>query len=600
MAGSASNNWHDFCILQGMSLFEGLNIATRGLAAAQMGINVSGQNMVNANVEGYSRKRIEQNADWRKDAAYGQMGFGVEVYAVNRIRDQFIDRLVNEELTRYGYFSVKDAAYNRIESIFHEPDDAALNSLMNKFWNSWSDLANNPDKAGARETLRSTAETMVGQFQYVMTQMRSYQNTINDEIEARINKINELTTSIDHCNRVVTGSEGPRKSNANDTRDQRDKLLEELAQLINIDYYEDELGAVIVSTSGNMLVSAAKNHEILMRHVAYDSDDGYQHSRIEATWALTGKEFVPTAGEMKALMDIRDIEIPKYQDYINSLARTMITEVNKIHQNAYALTGMTFIDFFDPDPNKFNASKIAISAAVKTNINNIAAAAGGQKVSSPTIDVLPNGVDPIIIGPLTPTPPSSATQLLDLTTFAEDYRYISKNTLEISYTDPISGKTMQLHEGKDYDIDWNTAQITFKYSAVDNAFSDPTGLQVSIKFDYHESGFGGPADGDAALLISQLRDKALMQSDVLGKTTQTMGQFYAGALGRLGVERNEAAAGLDTRTYALQQLKNRQDEVMGVAIDEEMAIMMKYEYTYQASARYFSTINSMLDTLLNM
>jgi len=583
-----------------MSLFEGLNIATRGLAAAQLGINTSGQNIVNANVEGYSRKRIEQNAEWRKDAAYGQLGFGVEVYAVNRIRDQFIDRLVNEELTRYGYFSVKDAAYNRIESIFNEPDEASLNSLMNKFWNSWSDLANNPDKAGARETLRSTAETMVGQFQYIMNQMRSYKNTLNDEIEARVNTINEIIVSIDRCNKVVTATEAPRGSNANDTRDQRDKLLEELAQLINIDYYEDDMGAVIVSTSGNMLVSAARSHEILMRHSAYTASDGHQYSMVEMSFALTAKEFVPASGEMRALLDIRDIEIPRYEEYINSLAKTMITEVNKIHQNAYALTGMTFIDFFDSDPSKFSATNMSLSAAVKNNINNIAAAAGGQKISSPILDVLPNGVDPIIIGPLTPTPPDSPVQLLDLTTFAGDYRYICKNTLEISYTDPASGKTMQLHEGKDYDIDWNTAQITFKYSAVDNAFSDPAGLQVSIKFDYHESGFGGPADGDAALLISQLRDKALMQSDVLGKTTQTMSQFYTGALGRLGVERNEAAAGLDTRTSALQQLKNRQNEIMGVAIDEEMAIMMKYEYTYQASARYFSTINSMLDTLLNM
>jgi len=583
-----------------MSLFEGLNIATRGLAAAQMGINTSGQNVVNANVEGYSRKRIEQSSDWRRDGAYGQMGFGVEVYAVNRIRNQFIDRLVVEESTRYGYYSMKDAAFQRIESIFYEPSEHALNQLMNNFWNGWSDLANNPDKAGARETLRSTAETMVGQFHYLTTQLRSYKNTINDEIEARVNRINEITKSIDRCNRVVTGMEAALNHNANDTRDQRDLLLEELAKLINIDYYEEDTGAVVVSTSGNMLVSAAKNHELLMSHTSYRSDDGYQYSRVGVSYALTGREFIPTHGEMKALIDTRDIEIPRYEEYINSIAKTMITEVNKIHQNSYALTGMTFIDFFDPDPSKFNAAGISISAAVKTNINNIAAAAGGQKMNTSTIDVLPNGVDPIIIGPLTANP-SGAAQLLDLTNYSEEsYRFIYKNSLEISYTDPITNETKYLHEGKDYDIDWNTAQITFKYSAVDNAFSDPAGLQVSIRFDYHKSGFGGPADGDAALAISQLRDKALMQSDVLGKNTQTINQFYAGALGRLGVERNEAAAGLDTRISALEQIKTRQNEVMGVALDEEMAIMMKYEYTYQASARYLTTINSMLETLLNM
>jgi len=576
-----------------MSLFEGLNVATRGLAAAQMGINTSGQNMVNANVEGYSRKRIEQSSDWRRDGAYGQMGFGVEVYAVNRIRDQFVDRLVIEESTRYGYYSMKDAAFHRIESIFNEPSSSALNQLMNNFWNGWSDLANDPNKAGARETLRSTAESMVGQFQYLTTQLRSYKNTINDEIAARVHKINELTASIDRCNRVVSGTEGALSHNANDTRDQRDRLVEDLAKLINIDYYEDDLGSVIISTGGNMLVSAAKNHELLMRQDAYKANDGHQYSRVEISYELTGKEFKPSMGELKALLDIRDVEIPKYEEYINSIAQTMITEVNKIHQNSYALTGMTFIDFFDPDPAKFNAAGISLSTAVKTDINNIAAAVGGQKQSSQALS--------FTVDPLSVTPPDAPTQLLDLTTYGNDsYRYIYKNSLEISYTDPVSGEPKTLHEGKDYDIDWHTARITFKYSAVDNAFGDPAGLQVTIRFDYHESGFSGPSDGDAALAISRLRDQSLMQSDVLGKNTQTVNQYYAGILGRLGVERNDAAKGLDTRTYALEQLKIRQNEIMGVSLDEEMAIMMKYEYTYQASARYLTTINSMLDTLLNM
>jgi len=71
-------------------------------------------------------------------------------------------------------------------------------------------------------------------------------------------------------------------------------------------------------------------------------------------------------------------------------------------------------------------------------------------------------------------------------------------------------------------------------------------------------------------------------------------------LGRLGVERNDAAAGLDTRTFALAQLKVRQDEIMGVNLDEEIASLIQYQYTYQASARYLTTINTMLETLLNM
>ncbi|MDR2579785.1 MAG: hypothetical protein LBC85_02175 [Fibromonadaceae bacterium] len=150
-----------------MSLFSGLDIAARGLNASQIAINVIGQNITNASDPNYSRKRIEQSSDWRRDGSFGQMGFGVQVYTINRIRDQFIDRLVNEEATRYGYYEMKSRAFDRIESIFAEPRDHALNSLLNEFWNGWAEVANDPAKAGPREALRSTTEALVTQFNYI-------------------------------------------------------------------------------------------------------------------------------------------------------------------------------------------------------------------------------------------------------------------------------------------------------------------------------------------------------------------------------------------------------------------------------------------------
>ncbi len=583
-----------------MSLFEGLNVATRGLAAAQVGLAVTGQNLTNASTEGYSRKRIEQSAEWKRDGSFGQMGFGVEVYSINRVRDQFVDRLLNEEYTRYGYYSVKDAAYNRIEDVFNEPSKTALNSLMNNFWNSWMDVSNNPKDLAAREILRENTETMTNQFRYVMTQLRSYKNTINDEIESRVHRVNELTKGIYDCNVVIAATENTIGNKANDTRDQRDKLLSELAKLVDVDYFEEENGAIVVSSGGNMLVSLAKSHELAINRTEITELDGYQYSRVEITSALTGLPYIPKHGEMKALIDVRDIEIPKYEEYMNELARTMITEVNNLHQNGYGLNGLTYIDFFDRDPSKFNAANISLSQAIKDDLHNIAAGEGGKKTHvelgiTNTINIPQLSEPPA-------TPPDDSSYVFDLVNDTQngtpDYRYIYKNSLEIGYTDS-NGVLQVLQEGKDYDIDYNTAQITFKYSAT-NAFGDPAGLDITIKFDHHATGFSGPDDEGNARLISQLRDKTLMQADIFGNSNQTMGQFYSGMLGRLGTERNEAAAGLETRTYAVEELRKRQDEIMGVEINEEIANLIQYQHTYQASARYLTTINTMLETLLNM
>jgi flagellar hook-associated protein 1 FlgK len=165
------------------------------------------------------------------------------------------------------------------------------------------------------------------------------------------------------------------------------------------------------------------------------------------------------------------------------------------------------------------------------------------------------------------------------------------------------GKKVPLQEGRDYDIDYSTGLITFKYSA-NGYFSDSAPnagpRAVNIEFDYHENGYGGPGDGDNAHALAALRDKAVMQSDLFGKDTQTINQFYSGMLGRLGTERNKAESGFQTRGFALLQLKTQQQEVMGVNMDEEISNLIKYQHTYTASARYLTTINTMLETLLNM
>jgi len=567
-----------------MSLFEGLNVATRGLSAAQLGINVTGQNITNAGTEGYSRKRIEQSAEWRRDGSYGQMGFGVEVYSINRIRDQFLDRLVNDEYTRYGYYSVKDSSYARIEDIFNERTNYSLNSLLNDFWNGWDDVSKNPESAGARETLRSTTESLVTQFHYLTTQFRAYKETINDEIEARVNTINELTAGIYRCNMTIAAAENSLGNKANDTRDQRDLLLQKLAQLVDVDYHEDEHGILTVSSNGQMLVSAAKSHQLVVSRSQFTAEDGYQYSRVDISHELTGTAYIPKQGELRALIDVRDVDIPKYENAVNDLAKTLITEVNKIHQSGYALSGLSFIDFFDSDPQNFNAANIKLGQAIKDDINNIAAGIGGKILN---VDMKNFSAD---LDTTTPDKPILKLQDID-----EQYRHICKGSLTIEGGVP----PRILREGVDYYVDYQNAQIVFHDSSGEIAAGAAAG-NLRLSFDYNVTGYSGPGDGDNALLLSQLRNKLLMQGDVFGNSTQTVNGFYSGILGRLGTERNEAAAGLNSRVDALQQLATRQNEIMGVNLDEEIANLIQYQHTYQASARYLTTINTMLETLLNM
>jgi flagellar hook-associated protein 1 FlgK len=364
-------------------------------------------------------------------------------------------------------------------------------------------------------------------------------------------------------------------------------MLEELAKLVDVDYHEDELGILTVSCNGQILVSAAKNHELIASRTNLTTNDGYEYSRLEVTLSTTSKPFMPKYGELKALMEIRDVDIPKYEGYLNEMAQTLITEVNKIHQAGYTLSGTSFVEFFDSDPKKFYASNIDLSAAIYKDINNIAAAAGGKTTTQPRADFV------TFLDTSNPTKP--ILNLRDiLVPGGSSYSGLCKGSLVIEGGFP----QRILTEGLDYYVDYETSQIIFN----DNT-TNPLEFQSNpllLTFDYNESGYDGPGGFENALAISQLRDKALMHGDMFGNSTQTLNEFYSGMLGRLGTERNEAGASLDTRTHALLQLKTRQDEVMGVNLDEEVANLIQFQHSYQASARYLTTINTMLETLLNM
>ena len=127
-----------------MSLFSLLSVGTRGMAAAQLGMDISSQNISNSDVEGYSRKRLNMAADYRPDGTYGQMGFGVNVIDITRMRNAFVDQQIRQQNQQVGYYTQVNDAYTTIQNVFTEPSDTGLQNYMDQFFDSWQNLANNP------------------------------------------------------------------------------------------------------------------------------------------------------------------------------------------------------------------------------------------------------------------------------------------------------------------------------------------------------------------------------------------------------------------------------------------------------------------------
>jgi flagellar hook-associated protein 1 FlgK len=183
-----------------MGLFSTLSVGTRGLFAAQLGMDVAGQNVSNADVDGYSRKRLNMSADYRDDGQFGQMGFGVDVVNIDRMRDRMIDMQIQRQNQQVGTYTEFDYTLEQIENIFTEPGETGLASFVDKFFDSWQNLANNPADLSARTMVKTSAQIMIDVFHNLSGELNNLKSSMNEKIRANVDRVNELTKEIANLN----------------------------------------------------------------------------------------------------------------------------------------------------------------------------------------------------------------------------------------------------------------------------------------------------------------------------------------------------------------------------------------------------------------
>jgi flagellar hook-associated protein 1 len=561
-----------------MSLMGSLSIGSKAVASAQMALDVTGQNIANANTEGYSRKRVTFASETRRDANLGQLGTGVGISSIERMRNSFLDKEMVLRSTEKGYYEQIDTVYERVENIFIEPTDFSLNESINNFWNSWHELASNPTNLSARQTVVATTQVMVGQFHTISSELRELRLSLNDDLDNHVKDVNKLLKEIQMLNDEIARSEAGQGQNANDSRDRREVVLKQLSEYVQVDWFEDDQGRITITTSGTILVSPNVRNDLEVYRTTKEESDGTKYSEIALRFGINQAPYNPRGGAIRATLDARNNVIPKYESALNEIAKTMVSEVNAQHQKGYSLLGTTGINFFDP--SKVHATTINLSAAVLTDANNVAAGSGGQlssPVGGPVNAQIPAGY-PLDVN-------------VDLKQSNPKYTEILQGSMVIT----MGAQELQEGAGKDYIVNYETGVVSFINTAFFNA-----GDSVSIDFRYNNGGRSGVGNGENALLIGQLRDKKTTQPDQYGEPTQTIGGFYSSFIGVLGIERNEAKAQMETRTFVIQQLERRQSEISGVSLDEEMANMIRFEHSYQAAARYMSTVSQLMDALLSI
>jgi len=678
-----------------MTLMSILSVGTRALQTSQLGIDVTGQNVSNADVDGYSRKRINQTTMYAFDSAYGQMGLGARVVNIERMRNVFLDEQIRKQNSEVGYFAQVNSTFNRMETILCEPSDLGIMHYLDEFFDSWENLANNPKDISARTMVRTNAQIMIDNFHKAATELQNLREQKNEEIPVHVARINQIAYEIMNLNKEVATVEIG-DQNANDSRDRREVLLKELSQLIDITVVENPMGQVTVTTGGNVLVAPSYVQNLEVVTVSREMDDGTIIRDIGVRFADTRLDFIPAGGQLRGLIDSRDVYIPEYQAKLDELAAAIIKAVNELHKQGYNLMGHSGFDFFDASvyekkddrtgkstvpptylPKYNTAATIRLAPEILQEVQNIAAASEQQSISrgmpqtvkpersiipvtttigsatydvpeqiirgdtgTPARDIIANTFrvtantagGPVVLQP-TDYDIDFATGTFTLRNNAYDalpldfnydinypiggYKYgdqpvqlvreddpttnarniiansvtvkvLSRNGVPLSPSDRIV-----LKEGVDYVIDYTFGTFQMLHTGYDNE-------EFSIDFQYYLGGFKGPDDNTNAIAISQLRTSLTMTPDGIGNPTATFTEYYSSVQGRLGLNSLQSDSNLQTRIFLTEQYETQQDSISGVSLDEEMANLIRYQHTYTAAARLITTVDQMLEVLLNM
>jgi len=587
-----------------------LDIARWSLYSSQLAIEVVGHNIANANTPGYSRQSLQVQANIPITMGPGQIGTGVKATEVIRAYDTFINKQVDLKTSQYYYWQAQNTAMEEIETIFNESDEYGLNALMGEFWNAWGDLSNNPDGTAERESLIAKSGNMTQFINDVDYNLRQYQRYLDSSIQGYVNQMNTIISQIADLNAQITSIEVKGLINANDLRDKRDLLVEQLSEYVDINYYEEE-------SSGQVMVYVLGGTPLVLGNSAYTLD-----CRQNATTGLTDIIWMDQSGRTVNITDkleggklagwvnVRDTKIDRYLGSLNSLVEELVWQVNSLHSEgvgAASVSSMTgtvqisaltddlgsdflFSDRFVPG-GQFevvvydDAGEVANTYIIDpagttigdliTEINTEAAAGGGEITASLNAEgyftIQASGNHTFAVRSSLGAESSNALAIMGVNTF---FTWSEESGTPASDRDDIT-QTL----GVSADLLADSGRISTGY------------LDSNGKVAQGENG--------VALAVYSIQDKVITNLGGSGRNT-TLDAYYSSLIAEVGVDVQNARTNEKYNAALLDQYIGRKESITGVNLDEESTELLKYQYLWQAAAKLISICDEMMQSLLSI
>jgi len=622
------------------SIFNALHIGYSGLSAAQVGINTTGHNIVNAETEGYTRQRVVQSAATPLFAENGNVGNGVKIQDITRVFDNFVfDRYTSisadKEYTEYTQQTLEE-----LSTYFPEIDGVGIKSDLAEYYNMWQTFADNPDNDSIKVALAKQTETLSAHIQQTQNQVLSLQSEVNNQLSVNINEVNSLSQELARLNKSIDAAEAGDVNSANDLRDRRNVIERSLARLIGSDVNQGQLesniqidsnanmrtGSYTLSVNGFNIVDGSTYHPLHITkennasgfyEVSYERQDGtlipmeksIPGGKVGAIFDLRGGEIDTTSGQPT------DGTIQTVISMMDTFAQGLIESTNNLYAAASTVK-------MDSNELTLDSGEPLVSSGLKINegaFDIVIYDIDGNETARRSIDIdsgtvmsgaiSSNSIEGQISANIDDNDDGNANNNID-DYIVFNYTQAADGTLRLELSmDPLSasqGFLFGLEDNlttQDYASGSNFAGALGlgRYMEGDDATSIKLKKEFSDNPTKLSAGYSSTV-GDNRLALNMVQQQFESYTFDVGREsydTTTYGMFditstYVGISTNTAISRNETVS---TQFNATQL---EYDSVSKVSIDEELTNLIKYQTSYGASAKLITTIDQMMQTLLGI
>lgn len=242
-----------------------LNMGRKALFADQAAIQVVGNNISNANTEGYSRQAVRMEDGIYVNYTPGQLGTGVDAKEVVRYFDEFVEEQYNAKMSEQERWSKLYENLQNVEAVLNESNTEGINSALSDFFADWQKLSANPEDTSVRTALLGHASNLEKAIQSAGEDLKRVQDQIDDFVAEDVTDVNKILGDIAELNKQITINEETGRNNANTLRDQRASLVRQLSEKMDINYIDNGLGNVTITTkAGQTLVDGQEHFRIAL------------------------------------------------------------------------------------------------------------------------------------------------------------------------------------------------------------------------------------------------------------------------------------------------------------------------------------------------